>query len=389
MNLHIAHDDKFLDYFVDIAEQVSDVQNKYIVYTWSGFLKHTKSKNIITVNAYKRELESAIGDFRQYDAVFIHYYSELLMEIVRDAPKGTKFVWLFFGGDGFRHSSFDRNYYQPRTKKLLSVIERKKLQNILHWHPKQLWWNIRVYRHQANFSAYIDKLLEDTTPKISYFAHYIPQDFSLLSPIFSKSSMTYIDFNYGTVEDIVAGSHTDFPKGEHIMIGNSEANTANHLDAMYKLYELGIKNKKIFMPLSYGYTDDIEYKEHIIKEGYKLFGNNFVPITEFMTKEAYHEKVMFQCGYVIMNHDRSQAGANNLVALYSGQKLFMSEKSTLYHLYKEIGCIVYTVQDCTLYELQTPLTKEQIAQNKKAVLAFFGRETVIERYRKMFKIINN
>jgi dTDP-N-acetylfucosamine:lipid II N-acetylfucosaminyltransferase len=388
MNLHITHDDKFLDYFIDIAEKVS-TDNKYIIYTWNGILKHTKSKNITQVNATKSEIEDLAGDLRQYNAVFLHYYSELLMEIVKDAPNGVKFVWLFFGGDGFRHTAFDKQYYQPMTKNLLSTIERKKLKNILHWHPKQLWWNIQVYRNKAKFSAYVDKLLESTTPKISYFAHYIPRDFALLSPIFSKSSMKYIDFNYGTVEDIIAGTQTDFPKGDHIMIGNSEANTANHLDVMYKLYELGIKNKKIFMPLSYGYIDDVEYKEQIIKEGYKLFGNNFVPITEFMKKEDYHEKVMFQCGYVMMNHDRSQAGANNLVALYSGQKLFMSEKSTLYHLYKEIGCIVYTVQNCTLQDLQIPLTQEQIAQNRKAVLSFWGRESVIERYRKMFEIINN
>lgn len=388
MNLHITHDDKFMDYFISIADKVSSVPNKYVVYTHNNIIKHTKSSNIIVVNINSPEFEEAIGDLRQYDAVFLHYLSDVLLDLVEKAPEGIKFVWMFFGGDGFRHTSFDSQYYQPITRKAIDKIQIKNFKDIIHWHPKQLWWHIQVYKFHRQVSRQANQKLEKVVRKIQYFCHYIPEDFEILSGILNCKNMQYIEFNYGTMEAIIGDTHIAQPEGNSIMIGNSEAPTANHLDALHILKNIGIKDRKIFMPLSYGYEVDREYKDFLIKEGKKLFGSDFVPITDFMSKQDYHQQVLFQCGYIVMNHDRSQAGANNVVALYNGQKLFMSNRSTLFRFYKSLQCKVFDFQNATIDEFNTPLSATEITQNRYNINDYYKQTAVEARYKKMFEQIN-
>lgn len=388
MNLHITHDDKFMDYFIQLADKVATIPNKYIIYTSNNTIKHTKSSNIIVVKINSPEFYEAIGDLRQYDAVFLHYLSDVLLDLVEKAPNGIKFVWMFFGGDGFRHTSFDNQYYQPITSKAIDKIHIRNIKDIIHWHPKQFWWHIQVYRFHQKTAKQTNKQLEKVAHKISYFCHYIPEDFEILSTILNTKNMKYVEFNYGTMEAVIGNIPTSPIQNNNILIGNSEACTANHLDALHKLKTIGIKDRQIFMPLSYGYESEREYKEYVIKEGKKLFGSDFIPITDFMSKQDYHEQVLFQCAYIIMNHDRSQAGANNIVALYAGQKLFMSNRSTLYRFYQSLGCSVSDFQASTLTDFNIPLSDSEIQQNRYSINEYYKQTAVELRYQKMFEQIN-
>lgn len=389
MNLHITHDDKFMDYFIQLADKVATIPNKYVVYTWdNSVVKHTKSSNIIVVKANSPEFYEAIGDLRQYDAVFLHYLSDILLDLVEKAPNGIKFVWIFFGGDGFRFTSFDKKHYQPITQKTINKIEIRNLTDIIHWHPKQLWWHIQVYNFYQKNSKEANQKLKKAAAKIKFFCHYIPEDFGIISSILNAKNMKYVEFNYGTMEDILNNSLISTIENNNILIGNSEACTANHLDALHKLKTIGIKDRQIFVPLSYGYESEREYKEYVIKEGKKLFGSDFIPITDFMSKQDYHEQVLFQCAYIIMNHDRSQAGANNIVALYAGQKLFMSNRSTLYRFYQSLGCSVSDFQASTLTDFSIPLSDSEIQQNRYSINEYYKQTAVELRYQKMFEQIN-
>ncbi|CAA6680038.1 MULTISPECIES: TDP-N-acetylfucosamine:lipid II N-acetylfucosaminyltransferase [unclassified Lentimonas] len=124
--------------------------------------------------------------------------------------------------------------------------------------------------------------------------------------------------------------------GESILLGNSSAVTNNHIDLFYDIYE-NVKleeGQQIIVPLNYGSTK--EYRDAVIQAGHELFGDQFVPITEFMALDDYHELLM-QCGHVFMNHCRQQALGNTLMTLSMGATVYLRPESTVSIALKRLG----------------------------------------------------
>jgi hypothetical protein len=110
----------------------------------------------------------------------------------------------------------------------------------------------------------------------------------------------------------------------NLLLGNSAADTNNHLDAFEILKK--VKNIKVYCVLSYG--GNKSYIEYVIKKGIEIFGERFVPITNFMYREEYMEFIN-SIDILFMYSNRQQAFGNICSFLSLGKPVFLKNENTI------------------------------------------------------------
>lgn len=143
------------------------------------------------------------------------------------------------------------------------------------------------------------------------------------------------------VDEIIARVRTIRKKDTSnvIVIGNSATKSNQHFDIFDRLSCLDLQNVKIYCPLSYG---DNQYRERVIIRGKELFGDNFVPITQYMSYEKYVE-FLNSCDVGIYNLNRQQALGNISLMLNLGKKIYTSDSIKKY--YEQFGYTLHSVNE--------------------------------------------
>ena len=115
------------------------------------------------------------------------------------------------------------------------------------------------------------------------------------------------------------------------------------------------------MPLNYG--GDEKYlnwlKERIV--GIK----NLNTLLDFLPSEEFF-KLMDTCSYACYGVVRQQAFGNIRYALSKGIKVFLFKDSIPYRSLKEMGFVVYAIEDMDQDSLSNPLTQADIEKNRVA-----------------------
>ena len=394
MYLHLTHDDKFIDYFINDAKKYSASINKYIIVADPEKpLRHVKSEGVHVATLKSERLFNLIGDFTQYKAVFFHYPEMFYEEIINKFPSTVKLVWVFWGSEAFSLPLFDKLFLMPQT---YAVNKNLSIPAIINFDNKINFKNvipILKYLKNKNFYAKLrqreqDKKIEFLN-RFQYFAHYIPEDYNILKDSIGLKAV-YMDYSYQTSGFAeIHSPDTDIAISKNILVGNSAADTNNHIEVFGQLKKIAHTfpdDTKIIVPLSYsGHKDYVNY---IVKLGKKYFGEKFLPLTDFITKEEYN-KLLLSCASCVFNHLRSQAGGNIYAGVNYGKRIFMQEKSSLYKLYKDNGAIIYSIDTDLLNKpalLITPPEQKEIEVNKSVLNKLFGEDKVKERYYNLLSI---
>ena len=178
-----------------------------------------------------------------------------------------------------------------------------------------------------------------------------------------KIDVEHIEFTYYPIE-FTFKNNQDIELGNNILVGNSATPTNNHFEVFELLSKFSLEERKIITPLSYG---NKVYAEKVKRLGDNMFKDNFFPITEFMTLEKYN-KVIQQCGVVIINTYRQQAVGNILSMLWMGAKIYLDNKNTFYKYLKRKGFFIYSINDdfkIENFKVLGLLTKEEKIHNKQ------------------------
>jgi len=147
-------------------------------------------------------------------------------------------------------------------------------------------------------------------------------------------------YHYGTVGGGKKVS-VDLNEGNYVQIGNSGSPLNNHLDVFEMVKPILKDGMKVFVPLTYG---NVEYIQFVIKRGKRLFGANFVPLTEHLPIEKFRE-FLKPYGFYISGQT-SVTGLGNLhLALKRGAKAFIPKSCPLYNEYKDYGVPIYSLED--------------------------------------------
>lgn len=377
MNLHLNHDDKFLDFYIEVADAANVSQDTYIVYSPLEKLKYTKSNKVKFAPYNSPKFWELIGDIAQYDRIFIHYLSLDMVDFVLNLNTSAKIIWCFWGAevlDSMKH--FKLRFFQDKTRDLYQ--KQHSSTPFLSLNPLTI---ARYYRSKYMASQNEAKRIAAFN-KIHYFAHYIPEDLVLIKKYYPNLKAALLPFHYLAVERLVDEKMR--VSGDNILLGNSASYSNNHLEAFDLLAKFDLGNRKVITPLSYG---DEKYKEAILPIGKQLLGTAFQPLTGFLPLAEYNQ-ILQTVSIALMNLERSQAAGNIAALLWSGVKVFMPKESTLYKLLSQYNAHIFDIStfvptNTTVFD---PLTEEQRTQNKEMLREIFGKEQQIGFFQNMLTL---
>lgn len=358
--LHLSTDNKFLSLALSSFEENFPECN----YLWllnSDNRVCDKQKSINTIDCLDFRL---IRELNKFDVVILHsldiyWYPFILFS------KNIKFVWI---GWGFDYYDIIYSKYNMMLLEKTGLIIKK---------------GISI---KSRIILLITKLFKRRViSKINVFSPVLKSEYFLVkSKLKIKNMPQYVSWNYGNLEDnLLKGFFNKKTNGTSILVGNSATDTNNHIEIFELLKDLKIDNNCI-VPLSYG---DSEYKNIIIKKGYELLGNKFIPLNDFLKYQEYISLIM-GCNTVIMNHKRQQGLGNLIIMIYLGAKVYLRKDNPIYREFKKEGFIIFSIDDLKNQHssLSEKLKHEEIIYNRVLLEKRYSKKIINE---KTYNLVNS
>ena len=374
--VHIVYDDKFIDDTYEVFNSLNrkDLINRYV------FI----SNNINHSFKYLKKVVSNIDIIREED--FLYYLEEKsinaimlhglnLINIIPQIKKHIKIFWFAWGFDIYSFPSdkpfIPLNLYRPLTKKNTesSFVNR-----------------LRVL-HGKIVSFCKRKKIGKAISRIDYFSGVLPDEYQLMKNN-SCFKAKEVVFNYFSTDALSSEDlNQAYCEGNSIQVGNSANPTNNHIDLYEVISKLNLRDTKIYSFLSYSGSQD--YIENVKKYGEKLFGNNYIAITDFLPLNEY-KNIVIKCNNVVMGHERQQAMGNIYTAIWAGCKVYLFETSITYRYLKRLGYIVFTIEkDLTKQNILKCLTDEERLYNRKKMLEYHSKEIHYKNLNNILDLIRN
>jgi dTDP-N-acetylfucosamine:lipid II N-acetylfucosaminyltransferase len=381
MLLHLLSDPDFDSYIIYQFEEVNERNNYYIVFSDAHHDKlKEKYPNLFLLN-YR--CSSNLMNIT-IQGIFVHFMTVKCARLINDLKKNVPVFWSIWGGDVYyQFISFHHNLYGSRTK--LYLIKKNG-------------FLLQPYYCAKKYIKYLLsndlKLMKSAIGKVNFYSTIIPTEVELVKKVLPQYAK-YIRINVGTISNFAPNTniYADiFSREEtrlNFFIGNSSMPTNNHLDILKILKKKKTLNIKITMPLSYGIKD---YAKDIISIYTKTFHDNIEFLEDILPLKKYIE-IIYRQNIFIYYSFRQQGVGNIISALWSGGKVFLSTKNITLDYFKQIGIILFSVEndflDKSIEEITEPLTKDQIIHNREILLKDLSEEMIIQRTRESITAMNN
>lgn len=374
MNLHICQDNPFLDNFIKNQKRFSPTENRYLVFSWNKnqIPRQITSKEIFFARWNSPEFWQFIGNPTEIHAIYFHYILPRFFNFTKHFPGKVVMIWIFWGGDGFGHPDIESEFLLPETRALYRKTSRTFPNRFRS--PKLFIQFLLAGKRSRDWIK--------TMRRMDYFAHYIPEDFQLLRSRFGLQAK-FLPFTYGYWKDYQGMEGYQNTPGKSysgdILVGNSAGETNNHLDAFRIISTINLSSEtRIICPLSYGQPNSAFLKK-VVKKGFEIFGPRFFPLTDLLPLEDYN-KIMGNCGIIILPHLRTQAFGNVLAALCMGKKILFFERNPLFRHLKMQGFRVFCFENDLSNTPLTPLSQEAHRSNLEKLEEFYGDSMMEEIY---------
>ena len=393
--LHFVLDEKFIDGVIDVIELVDsdNVDHTFVMVNQtpqSSFSFIKKHSDIITQLRHN-EILSFINNY-SFDVIFLHSLYACPLEIIPQISSNLKICWVAWGYDIYADDGsklIRLKLFHHKTKQF--IIKEKKIRK--KEQEKHLSF---ITKCKNKTKIFIKKILfyptkedkirhvyEKAVERIDFFSGILGVEYSMAiqNPHFHAKQIQFI---YSSTRNSVASDFTI--SGRNILIGNSNAYTNNHLDILKFLTSIDLKERNVYLPLSYG-GGSPNYVQAIKASYQKELGDSCRFLDNFMEYEDY-KKILESCGIAIFYIERQQAMGNIGMLLRSGCKVFLSETSIIYHHFKRIGAHVFSIQhDLNDTEIAKPLSSQEMEENKR--LLSLTLESKLDIYRELYKTLNN
>ncbi len=363
MNYHFCVDDKFINKFIVEAENISN-DNIFVFVFEKSTAKHVKYEKGISAPFGSENLMKIIEEIKAKDKVFFHpYMQQFSNTIVKNIPKETKVYAIFWGAEFLQLPSYcgynnkmSKFLYESKTLAYVKQTTPKPSQGIIRSFIESikkmnlLIFPYRIFYYRINEWKNI-KMRSEFLKRVTAVCHWNQLDIDILERLY-KVPIKYIKFCNALFADSgVVLPERQTKKEVLILLGNSDTPTNNHFESFELLKKFKDNEIKIYCPLNYHKQD---YAFLIAKRGKEIFGDKFIPILDFIPRDEYFHMIN-NVDICFMNHKRTQAAGNISVLIRKGAKIFLNKKSTIYHLFKDLGLKVYTTEeivDISFSELQ-------------------------------------
>lgn len=359
---HVIFDEKFFDNVIEVNEYITNnnYENEYLIVTWLGFKKRFKYikrvKKIKIVSAFYFLFRLFRGDF---DAVFLYSIKECPSTVICLIPKRVKVFWFAMGYDLYTYPECNPFIFVPNLIGPLTSKIKEPLAGRIKYIFK------KILSKPLNYFAY--KAMHRT----DYFSGVLEYEYDLL-----KEGNDYkggkVKFQYSSLDCFKTRGKKEDYISDNILIGNSAAETNNHLEILQYLKKVNIGNRKIIVPLSYGGWK--EQKQVVMKSYENEFHDQFVPILNYMPFADY-KRIISSCSIAVFGHERQQAMGNINTALNMGCKVFLSNTSPVFTYLRNLGMYIYSIQDDLLTsEINIPLTEKEKSHNRDILYSMYNEE---------------
>jgi len=383
--IHIFNDDKFINPVIKLFENVAPNISKYFVLKQDNFpVKFCNNPKLIRINFFeKTESDNFIKLIcNQNTIVFFHSLEDYKIYIALNIPESIKKVWFIWGYDLYGWYPFRYKKFESETAKLLG-LQLKFKHNVFSfiWLNKVFFPTFIVNKIKSHFTTPFYKAVK----KMNYVVPVVPTEYKLAKQI--NKELICLPFTYGFLEDLVSKEVLNVineTTEQNILMGNSADPSNNYVELFIKLAKLNLWARKVYVPLSYGGTEN--YIEAILQKGKEILGDNFFPLTTFLSLEEYNT-ILNSCNTLLFNHTRQQGVGNIITMLYYGKKVYLNEKSTVFKYYKSLGVKLFSSNQVSYESLNTLLSKTDVEKNKDLMLKYYGKITVEEKVREMIKTL--
>ena len=313
---------------------------------------------------------SGVDNLDNFDAIVLHYFRREDFTYLVKYEIELPVVWFCWGADILNQGKFYNKFLLRKTKRLRTKISFKQgfLMGI-----KQLVKEI--FPVTIDFSTVSrTKLL--ALKKIDFIVPVMPGDFSLIKKNYEVGfALHHLNYVNPLVERDSFGDIT----GKNILLGNSASYTNNHIEAIDKLSEIELEERKIIIPLSYGNNNIAEYISDYANN--KLGDERVIILKEFIPFSEYND-ILNSCEIVIMNHQRQQAVGNVVQSLLNGAHLYLREESTVYKYLKDCGIKISSFNKASKLE---GLNNDDVILNRAKAKEVFGSETQHKKLMVLFE----
>lgn len=357
--LHITPDDKFFDGVFGEWEKNEDFENMALFYAPKKKyrFKYIKRTDILEIYYNKKDIIKRL-QAADYDVVFVHSMPASFYQFVSCIPEGRVVIWWGWGFD----------IYEPKVG-LPPIVDISLFRKITLGFVNKLEFSPRTMLKSIAYFIFRRKLSRQQSEAISRVDYYQPVVKLEYELVRRCKHFRAKEFYYKTA----APETEDYnlrPAEGSILIGNSVTPSNNHLDVLEVVKRYKHAEQSILMPLSYG-SD--KYKRWL--KPY-LQSPDIMPLYDFMPQDDYF-KLVADCSYAVYGTMRQQALGNIYYALLKGIKVFLYRDSVTYQNFKDLGVVVFAIEDMNEESLRTPLTSEEMEQNNKAMLAEYSRRMTV------------
>lgn len=363
--VHFALDEKFIDSAYESFEHAAPGRNKFYVIGSPKDLKYVRHTPLHFISPYSLLNPRFYSSLRRASFVVLHQLTRFHRLLLRLSPADVRYIWIGFGVDYYNLICSPEELLLEKTHEYVKANDMNTRANGMASRAKA------IAKHALDNFESMPNLLS----KLTAFAPVLEVEYELIRERNGPHLAPYISWNYGSMSHLVDSSTPKQPLADgDILLGNSASITNNHMEALDILSGVGIGNRRIICPLSYG---DSTYGDHVVEYGQRLFGDQFVPVTGFLPLGDYLELIS-RCSVFVANHLRQQGLGNVVSMMAMGARVFLNSRSPIYGDYKEKGAHIYNLDqlldDPTL--LDSPLAHEQVADNQRLLRILMGSATI-------------
>lgn len=349
---HITLDEKFIDTAINIFDDLNaSVKSTFFCYAKKTITFISNSERI---RIYDDEI-SIINAINQegYDIVIMH--SKMLSsDVICQLDRKIKLVWISWGFDFYNHSPYKFMNINPININIYKPITLSYLRT--NFPIKQ------AIKYILKFRFIRDKIrMNKFYNRVDYLSTILPIEFEFTHNFCQKHKIKQFRFAYKkNIPELRFKEDWKLSNRKNILLGNSGAETNNHVDVLKEIGKLNLCDRKIIIPISY--CRDERYIT-FVKSKVKEFGleHNVMFLEDFMKYEDY-VKLLSTCGCAIFGHVRQQALGNIYIMIRNGCNVFLYENSFAYKQLIKDGFSISTIE-CLKNNGLMPLSQNIIEHN--------------------------
>lgn len=350
--VHIVNDEKFIDTAIEIFDNIKDIVNNTFYCYATHPIKFISNKQRIKIFDNEISIIETINRSK-FNIIILH--SRLLsFNALNKLNEDKKLIWISWGYDIYNQTPYhylhsypiNINIYKPLT--LFYLRKQISLKSLIKYYVK-----LQFYKDISERRKFYRR--------VDFLSTILPIELEYIKDFCKRYKIKPFYFSYRRKINIQHDTCIDTSnKRRNILLGNSGAETNNHVDVLKILSTINLEDRKIIIPVSYSsnknYITFLKQKVKELKiEDRIIYIEKFIPYENYVT-------ILNTCEFAFFGHIRQQAIGNIYIMLRNRCRIFLYKDSFAYKQFIKDGYKIDTIEGLNNDSLK-PLNQSDIMNN--------------------------